>query len=29
LTIIKMPGDHFTSLGPSVKAFIDTVKADA
>jgi len=28
LTILKMPGDHFTSLAPSVNAFIDTVKAD-
>ncbi len=28
LNIIKMPGDHITSLGPSMKAFIDTIKAD-
>ena len=29
LNIIRMRGDHFTSLAPSVTAFIDTLKADA
>jgi len=29
LTIVETDGDHFTSLAPSVKAFIERLKADA
>ncbi len=29
LTIARMDGDHFTSLAPSVKAFIERLKSDA